>query len=288
MNGEPSELEPDAKPARQESSREKEEGHREDAERRTSPSASVVHGAVRREGEDELSRPSSALAWSGVAAGLSMGFSFVAEALLQSALPDAPWRPLVTKFGYSLGFLFVILGRQQLFTENTLTPILPLLHRTHSVFAVARLWGVVLAANMVGTALFGFFVARAPIFDPAVHEALHEVGMHIVGRGFAAGFCGAILAGWLIALMVWLLPFAESARVFVIVLVTYMVGIGGFSHIVAGSADAAYLLFTGSAGAWDLFTRFWLPTLLGNAVGGVLLVAALNHAQVISGGGKDV
>ncbi len=279
-------MDSNSKVTNRKTSGEKDKHHHDEAERRTSPSAAVVHEAVRREGEDELGRPSSALAWSGVAAGLSMGFSFVAEALLQSALPDTPWRPLITKFGYSLGFLFVILGRQQLFTENTLTPILPLLHRTHSIFEVARLWCVVLAANLVGTVLFALFIARSSIFNADIHAALADVGSHLVAHGFWSTFCGAILAGWLIALMVWLLPFAESARFFVIVIVTYMVGIGGFNHIIAGSADAGYLLFTGGAGAWELVSRFWLPTLLGNAIGGVLLVAALNHAQVTAGGGK--
>src|SRR5881394_226374 len=98
-----------------------------EAEERSSPSGAIVYKAILKEGVDELARPSSALFWSGLAAGLSMGASLIAEGLLDSYLPDAPWRPLIAKFGYSLGFLVVILGRQQLFTENTLTPILPLL-----------------------------------------------------------------------------------------------------------------------------------------------------------------
>jgi formate/nitrite transporter FocA (FNT family) len=80
--------------------------------------ANIVYEAIRREGEDELARPASALAWSALAAGLSMGFSFVAEALLEARLPDEPWRPLIAKFGYSVGFLIVVLGRQQLYTET--------------------------------------------------------------------------------------------------------------------------------------------------------------------------
>src|SRR5436305_4594242 len=90
----------------------------------------VIHEAIRKSGEEELERPTQALAWSGLAAGLSMGFSLIAEGLIQSMLPDQSWRPLLTKFGYSLGFLIVIIGRQQLFTENTLTPVIPLMqHR---------------------------------------------------------------------------------------------------------------------------------------------------------------
>src|SRR4051812_30179237 len=97
-----------------------------EARERRSVSARIVHEAVLAEGLEELERTSAALAWSGLAAGLSMGFSLAAEGLLRAHLPDTSWRPLVDRLGYSIGFLIVILGRQQLFTENTLTVILPL------------------------------------------------------------------------------------------------------------------------------------------------------------------
>src|SRR5579885_2100774 len=86
----------------------------EEAARRTALPADVVYQAICNEGENELARSSAALAWSGLAAGLSMGFSLVAEGLLTVHLPEAPWRPLITKLGYSVGFLMVVLGRQQL------------------------------------------------------------------------------------------------------------------------------------------------------------------------------
>src|SRR5215831_17766724 len=113
------------------------------------------------EGEEELKRSTSALAWSGLAAGLSMGFSFVAEAVIRAHLPAAAWRPLLAKFGYSFGFVLVILGRQQLYTENTLTPILPLLDsRDRSIlWHVMRLW--VLSADIVGAIVFSFVLARS-------------------------------------------------------------------------------------------------------------------------------
>jgi hypothetical protein len=104
--------------------------------------APVVYETIRREGEDELQRSAAALAWSGLAAGLSMGASFIAEALLAAHLARAPWAPLVSRLGYSLGFLIVILGRQQLCTENTLTVILPLMVRQDvgTLARVVRLW----------------------------------------------------------------------------------------------------------------------------------------------------
>src|SRR4051794_352005 len=97
----------------------------QEAEERSSPSAHVVYEAIRKEGRHELERKSSSLAWSGLAAGMSMGFSFLSQALLRHHLPaETAWTPLVTNLGYATGFLIVILGRQQLFTENTLTVIL--------------------------------------------------------------------------------------------------------------------------------------------------------------------
>jgi len=108
-----------------------------DARSREAPSAAVVYEAIRRESASELTRPLTGLAFSALAAGLSMGFSFLAQALLYSYTPESAWRPIIASFGYSLGFLFVILSRQQLFTENTLTPVLEVL-RVRRWSTVAR------------------------------------------------------------------------------------------------------------------------------------------------------
>jgi formate-nitrite transporter family protein len=256
-------------------------------EERLAIGAHVVYETIRREGEEELRRPAAALAWSALAAGLSMGFSFVAEALLTVHLPDAPWRPLIARAGYCIGFLIVILGRQQLFTENTLTVILPLLLRKDLITfsRVLRLWGVVLAANLVGTYLFAMALASVPIFPDSVHLAFTAIGMGHLGVSFGIIFVRAIFAGWLIALMVWLLPNAESARVSIIIIITYLVGLGGLNHIIAGSTTMLYLVVTHSISWGTYFTAFFFPTILGNIVGGVSLVAALGHAQVV--GGKE-
>src|SRR5271170_996181 len=141
-------------------------------EERLAIGANVVYETIRREGEDELQRPAAALAWSGLAAGLSMGFSFIAEGLLMARLPDQPWRPLIGCAGYCVGFLIVILGRQQLFTENTLTVVLPLLLRKDlsTLLRMLRLWGVVLGANLVGTFLFALSVGKMGIFDTRTQQ----------------------------------------------------------------------------------------------------------------------
>jgi len=115
--------------------------------------AKTTYEVIRREGKLELERSSDALFWSALAAGLSMGLSFLGEALLRAHLPEVPWRHPVSKLGYSLGFLVVILGSQQLFTENTLTPMVPLLSDKSraTLRNVLRLWAVVFVANLLGT-----------------------------------------------------------------------------------------------------------------------------------------
>jgi formate/nitrite transporter FocA (FNT family) len=256
-------------------------------EERLAIGANVVYETIRREGEEELRRPPAALAWSGFAAGLSMGFSFIAEGMLTSHLPAQPWRPLISRAGYCVGFLIVILGRQQLFTENTLTVVLPLLARKDltTLVRMLRLWGLVLAANLVGTFLFALCLGKIGVFDARVQQCLTEIGVEHLGVGFGIVLVRAIFAGWLIALMVWLLPGAESARVSIVIIVTYLVGISGFNHIIAGSTTMFFLVVT-KVISWPTYVlHFFIPTLLGNVMGGFALVAALGHAQVV--GGKE-
>jgi formate/nitrite transporter FocA (FNT family) len=255
-----------------------------DAKRRASPRANVVHEAIRREGEDELQRSISALGWSGFAAGLSMGFSLLAEGLLRTRMPEAPWRPLISKLGYPVGFLIIVLGRQQLFTENTLTVILPLLLRKNleTLKSVLRLWGVVLAANLAGAYAFALTVSHIHMFSPEVHQTFVRIGLESMSGNFATTLVRGIFAGWLIALMVWLLPAAETGRIAVIVILSYMVGLGGFNHIIAGSVEALYATASGNASWAMYFNHFFAPTLIGNILGGVSLVAAVNHAQIAS------
>jgi formate/nitrite transporter FocA (FNT family) len=255
---------------------------RKRAEDHTALNAAVVHEAVLREGAEQLLRPSASLAFSGLAAGLSMGFSLIAVGLLHAHLPDEPWRPLLSSFGYTVGFLVVVLGRQQLFTEDTLTVVLPLLSRrdARTLLDILRLWAIVLVANLLGALALARVVGNTAVFDPGIHEAFAAIGHEALMGGFGTILLRGIFAGWLIALMVWLLPFAETARFFVVVIITYLVKLGGFAHIIAGSVEVLYLVTTGAA-SWGMYLGgFMLPTLLGNILGGVVLVAMLNQAQV--------
>ena len=257
-------------------------GEREQAAAHAPLRALVIHEVLRDEGEFELRRPPAALLWSGLAAGLSMGFSFLSLALLQAYLPEAPWRHVLASFGYCVGFVITVLGKQQLFTETTLTAMLPVFYhpRWKSVGILLRMWAVVQFANIAGTIAFAFLLSSHDLFGPEVRHALSAASAASISDGFIPMMLKAMLAGWMIALMVWVLPSAESAGLFVIVLMTYVIALGHFSHIIAGSAEAAFAVFTGAATIGDYFTRFFLPTILGNLFGGVTLAALLNHAPV--------
>src|SRR4051794_19302716 len=138
-----------------------------EVESQSRPNAALIHETIRAEGVGELERKSSALALSGLAAGLSMGFSLVVQSVLTAALPTHNLHHLIGSFGYTIGFLIVVLGRQQLFTENTLTPILPLLHNRDgaTLFNVLRLWLVVLAANVLGTWMVAALLSHTAILS---------------------------------------------------------------------------------------------------------------------------
>jgi formate/nitrite transporter FocA (FNT family) len=255
---------------------------REQAADHSTPHPLVIHEIVREEGEAAMERATTALLWSGLAAGLSMGFSFLLQAILQSALPESSWRHLISSLGYTIGFVFVILGRQQLFTESTLTAVLPVLTRRdlRTVGKTLRLWAIVLAANLVGTTVFAALLQFKGVFGPEVNAALAEVAHAPFDAGFGVTLIRAIFAGWLIALMVWLLPSARSARLLTILLVTYTVGVSKLTHVIASSAEAAYAVMTHAASIGDYFGVFLLPTLIGNMVGGISMVAIVNHAAI--------
>ena len=242
----------------------------------------VIHEIIREQGQVELERSFGGLSFSALAAGLSIGFSFVVQAYLQSGLPDTPWRRLVSGFGYTMGFLIVILGQQQLFTETTLTALIPALtHRdVATLIRTLRVWAIVLAANLVGTVLFAAALAFSGVVPAQTVVAMRDIAQHVFGEPPMTVFVGGIAAGWLIGLTVWLLPGAGTSRPLIIILLTYAIALCQFPHVIAGSVESLYAVFVGEARLGGYFTRFLIPTLLGNTLGGTALVALLNHAPI--------
>ena len=238
--------------------------------------------SIRLEGDEELRRHGGALLLSAIAAGLTMGFSLIVPGVLKAHLPEAPWTSLITSVGYATGFLIVVLGRQQLFTENTLTPILPLLHDRigTTLWRVMRLWGIVLAGNITATAVIAAVLAYSDAFEPGVHAAFIEISHHAVSFGFRYhGDQGGLRR---LAHRPNGLDAAGD-------------GIGG-----TPSCDPDHLArldvrsqphrrrlgrhvlsrLRRQATMVDYGWRFFVPTLIGNVFGGTALVAVLNFGQV--------
>ncbi|NUO72850.1 MAG: hypothetical protein HOQ10_09060 [Frateuria sp.] len=257
---------------------------RGEVEQKRPPRVAVLHETIRLEGEAELGRSIPALGWSALAAGLSMGFSMLARGLLHRYLDGAPAGFLVESLGYPFGFLVVILARQQLFTENTMTAVLPLMTQPslRKLGALLRLWSVVFAGNLVGTGLFAYGILHMQLFDQATQAALLDIGNQVMGNSPLQMFTKGIVAGWLIATMVWLVPAAETSKITVIVLTTYLIALGGFTHIIVGSVESLDLVFAHALPFAACVAHFALPTLAGNIVGGSCIFALISHAQVRS------
>jgi formate/nitrite transporter FocA (FNT family) len=255
----------------------------EDIEDRARLRTPVIYEIVRREGETEMERPITSLWWSGVAAGLSISFSLLAQAALLLHLPATPWRPLVSGFGYSVGFLIVVLARQQLFTENTVTVVLPVMAELTiaNVRRLARMWGIVFAANMTGTFVAALFCTVTPALAPELRATMLDLSRETMALGWVEMLFRAVGAGFLIAAMVWLIPSAEGAQFHVITMVTYLIAVAGFTHIVAGSVDAFLLVLNGQLGFFQMIGHFTVPVLLGNVIGGTALFAVISYAQVM-------
>ena len=170
------------------------------------------------------------------------------KGFLESILPHAGWTAGVSNLGYTVGFLIVILGRMQLFTENTITPILPLFldpSRARLV-KIARLWGIVFAANLVGCAIAALVLVHGSVLPDARFEGILGVSRHYAEASALQHFGWGVPAGFLIAALVWILPRMDSAgEVVMIVILTYVIGLGGMSHVVAGSTELFILVARG-------------------------------------------
>ena len=254
-----------------------------DVEEMATPRTPVIYEVVRRHGEEEMKRPATSLWWSGIAAGLSISFSLLAQAILVAHLPDAPWRPLVSSFGYCVGFLMVVLGRQQLFTESTITIVLPVFAdlSVKNIWRLGRLWAIVLVANFTGTLFAAIFCTYTPVLPVDLLHSMQAVSRDLLQLSWWQMAFRGVSSGFLIAAMVWMIPSAESAKFVVITLMTYLIAIGGFTHIVAGSMEANMLVLHGDWEWWRMLGQFFVPVLLGNIVGGTALFALISYAQVM-------
>ena len=244
-------------------------------------SAVTVFETIRLEGDEELNRPVVSLWWSGVAAGLALSTSVLAEAILYRALAGSPAREAVAALGYALGFVIVILSRLQLFTENTLSVVLPVLAKPSgdNLWRSARLWAVVFVANLVGTFATAFISLKLGTTSPENTAAMLEVSRKVLEQTGLTGLIHAIPAGFFIAAIVWMLPSSKGFEIFTITAFAWLIAAGGFSHVVVGSAEVFLLTIHGELGLWTGLGTILLPALVGNVIGGTGLFAFLAYGQ---------
>ena len=230
--------------------------------------------------EEEFSQSTRLLFLSGLAAGLSISLSFLGMTVLSALWPGGPSQ-LAGSLLYPLGFLLVVMGRYQLFTENTLTPVTLVLTRIASIPRLLHIWGVVLAANVLGAALCAYVLATTSVFTPEMAEVAYEIGEAFLRMTWGELFWKGVFAGWLVASMVWLNYAARSmtARTLITFVLIYPVAAAELAHCIVGSTEVLYVVFQSDASLWAFFIDFLVPAVLGNTVGGVLLVAILNFSQ---------
>ena len=246
-------------------------------------SAREIRDNVEEAAEEEMGRPVSQLLFSSLAAGLTIGFSVLAGAFLASLVPP-PYHHAAAAVGYPLGFIFVVLARSQLFTENTLEPVIPLLHNhdRRTLVSLLRLWAVVLPGNLVGALAFALVAAYTPAIGLDLQAHILELSVEATDGGFWLVAFQAVFGGWLVALMAWLVSStrATGAQIVFVWITTAPIAAFGFRHSIAGAVEAFFRAAVGSASWSQMIAGFLVPAILGNIAGGVTLVALLNHGQV--------
>lgn len=246
-------------------------------------SAAEIHDNVLGPAEKELERPTSSLWWSAFASGLTIGFSFLLGGFAQTLVPER-YAHLASGFAYPVGFTFVIFARSELFTENTLEPVIPLLHNRdrQTLAKVLRLWAILLIGNLLGAALFALALAHTAIVpSDEIASRLRVMAERTTADDFGLTVLRGVMAGWLIALLTWLLASTHEAisHLLLIWLTTAPIAWLDFRHSIVGSVEAFYLTWRNLASIGSL-VGFIVPAVIGNAIGGVVLVALLNYGQV--------
>lgn len=240
-------------------------------------STDEIFQRVAASADEEFDRPTRLLLFSGLAAGLSIGLSFYARAAVTAQVDSA----VVGNLLYPIGFLLIVIGRYQLFTENTLTPVTLVITRIASLPMLLRNWGLVLSANVAGAALLALFFALTPVMSPDTYDAAVDIGHHALAADWDALFVKGIMAGWLVASMVWLVHAARDtiSRIVLVFFIMYLVPTADLYHCIIGICEALFMFYIGETTFTHAIFGFFTPVVLGNTVGGVLLVALLNYAQ---------
>lgn len=245
------------------------------------PTANEIYEQVSRNARHELERSILSLAVSGLAGGTTMGLTALSTSIMLALLGPTPAAKAVAGLLYPIGFIAVILGRAQLFTENTLYPVALMLAERRHGWKTLRLWAIVLPSNVLGAFLFALLAVRTGALTPAVIAAMTHLGVDAVNFTPSHVFWSGVMGGWIIALVAWLVSGSHSitGSVLLIGLLTFVVGLGGFAHCVATSGEILAAILDHQLPVLRYFA--WLaPATLGNICGGVLMVTLLEYGQV--------
>lgn len=252
----------------------------------TSRSYSEILEQEIEQGTKELKRPAMGLLGSGLSAGLDIGFSVLLMAvmltLVTGELPP-PVRDILVANMYAVGFIFVILGRSELFTEHTTLAFLPVLDGRASLGELGRLWGLVYVSNLTGAMIFAAIVTyAAPAIGVARPVAFEELALALVDHRWLPMLVSAVLAGWLMGLMSWLVVAARDTigQIVVVWLIATSIGLAHLHHSIVGSVEVLSGIFAGSALTWVDYARFLVFATLGNAIGGVFFVGLVKYGHV--------
>ena len=252
------------------------------------PSAHEIYKQVASNARQELKRSSISLAISGFAGGTFMGLSALGNGIALAMLGSSSKLQFVGKMFYPLGFIVVILGRSQLFTENTLYPVALVLAEKRHLWNTLRLWSVVLPSNVFGAFAFASLVSFTNALDPQIVHALGHLGTEALNHPASAVFWSGVMGGWIIALAAWLVSGSHSitGSVMIIWMLTFVVGLGNFAHCIATSGEILVAVLTHQA-PWRSYPAWFFPAVAGNICGGVGMVTLIEYGQVIYGGDSE-
>src|SRR5918997_845986 len=223
-----------------------------------SKSAGEILEAVVKDGREELDRASLGLAFSGFAAGLNISFSAVALAVVGALTGGVG---LAAYLVYPLGFLIIILGKAQLYTENTVMPVTVASTDPRTVPNMLRLWVVVFVANLLGATLFSAVIIYGHILEPAALQILFEEVSHKAQYGIGVVFLKAIFGGWLVAMIAWLVAASKDpiSQVFFIFSLAFLIPAAGLTHCIAGSSEFLISVFSGKESWTEYLGGFLVP-----------------------------
>ncbi|WP_083898714.1 formate/nitrite transporter family protein [Natronococcus jeotgali] len=254
------------------------------------PTPEILRSLV-ESGEHEIHRETSGLALSGFSAGLDIGFGPVLMAVMLT-LSQGGYGDLGTELllasTYSVGFIFVILGRSELFTEHTTLAIMPVLAGRATARGLARVWGVVYVSNLIGGVVFTLLVVTLmPNLGVASPEAFGSIAHKLVDHDLEWLFVAGIFAGWLMGLVAWLVTAAQDtlSRIMFVWIVTASIGILHLPHSIAGNVEVLFGLFLSPTVTLADYVAFLALSTIGNAIGGSVFVGLLKYSHVVRGGG---